>query len=151
MSSETHERLNEVLRSGIVQATLLRASLEDERLALESRDSDALSRAIQTKASHLEKLAELERERSALLESAGLTDVTSASSGDEDALMDRWNEYRAIAAECDTLNLGNGAIIRLRQQQVADGLALLRGADANADTYGPAGTNATGGRELTEA
>ena len=60
--------------------------------------------------------------------------------------------FVAAANDCEQLNLANGAAIRLRQQQVADNLALLRGSDRDTDTYSPDGITKSGaGRALTEA
>ena len=41
-----------------------------------------------------------------------------------------------LAAEGNALNLTNGAIIRLRQQQFETSLSVLRGVTPGSDTYG---------------
>ena len=54
----------------------------------------------------------------------------------DDILGDRWTDLMSIAAEGNTLNLTNGAIIRVRQQQFESSLAVLRGVAPGFDTYG---------------
>lgn len=156
---DTRTRLEKVINDGVTCALALKKTLGDERAALQRRDTSTLSQAIEIKETQIRELATLEERRGHICAAAGfdaaLQDMRAVTDWcDNDlSIHDGWLRLRAIAADCDSLNLGNGAIIRLRQQQIADGLALLRGAEREADIYGPTGVtgNTPAGRAITEA
>lgn len=148
--------LADILEQATQSATALREALGDEREALSGRDPDRLSQAVAAKQMQVQALERLERRRIGVCQSvdasADMAQVLSwCDAGPEVA--SRWNLLLDLGIECDTLNLGNGAAIRLRQQQVTEGLHVLRGVAEKTPTYGPTGTPAgrTGGRTLTEA
>ena len=145
-----------ILEQAAHSAAALKQALADERAALSGRDQDSLAQAVAVKQAEVQNLDRLEQRRisacRAVDESADMAQVLAWCDAGPD-LADHWSRLLELGTECDSLNLGNGAIIRLRQQQVAEGLMILRGAPAETTTYGPTGTTACapGGRALTEA
>ena len=102
--------------------------LQDERRALQNRNAEALG-----------IVAEQKRDRVAGLEALDAKQRAVETSVDETGRpRDRWNSFLSIVGRCNTLNTTNGAIIRLRRQQVGDALRLVSG--SGAETYGPFGT-----------
>ena len=65
----------------------------------------------------------------------------------------RWEQLMVIAAESSAMNMTNGAIIRVRQQQFDASLSVLRGVTPGSDTYGRNGGESgdLGRRSLAEA
>lgn len=126
-------------------ARRLKQSLLDERAALSKRDAAALEAAVDAKTRDLRAFAELLSARSA----RSLDELANGLLTDEAA----WQDFAALAAECEQLNAGNGAAIRLRQRHVEQGIALLRGGESQTETYGPRGTadGGSGSRPLLEA
>ncbi len=156
LTTETLGRLEVLIADGIRCAEGLKAALESERSALENRDTELLGSAVRRKEDRIRRLTELEASRASALGAAGFSademQIAAETCAGSDDLVDRWRQFRSIASDCETMNQTNGAIIRLRRQQVADGLTLLRGGAGELDTYGPNGTTPTdGGRALTEA
>ena len=157
--AETREKLEKVLGDSVHGALGLKDVLAQERTALEQRDAVALGKNAELKEDCIRKLAAFEKARGEISRRAGF----SASLDDMAALIqwcdeasvvaNSWQHFRTIARECDAMNSTNGAIIRVRHQQILAGLALLRGSDARADTYAisNSGTTGFGGRELAEA
>ena len=133
-------------------AGALKACLLEERRALGGRDPSALEAAISEKARGLRAFATALGAENAPSAEALRDSVQAQASGD-DAAAERWKAFLVLAAECNDLNLSNGAAIRVRQRQVGNGIALLRGENTPTETYGPRGAAADGsaGRPLTEA
>ncbi len=156
---ETRARLERVVSDSISCARGLKKALADERRALEDRDTDALGRIVERKDARLKELFALEKTRAGVCVDAGFGADPDAMLRvvewcDHDATIQTdWGRFRELAEELGSLNLTNGAIIRLRRKQVSDALALLRGDDGVTDTYGPDGASgiAGGGRALIEA
>ncbi|MEL7187376.1 MAG: flagellar protein FlgN [Pseudomonadota bacterium] len=142
---KARNRIVELLSDTVYQALALKESLEDERKALETEDMAAIERAVEIKSACVEKLKDLDQKRDTLCKSWGFTagpdqmqDVIDYCD-DADLIKDRWNELMVIAAESSAINLTNGAIIRIRQQQFESSLSLLRGRTPRIDTYGQHG------------
>ena len=133
-------------------AGALKTCLLEERSALSGRDPQVLEVAIREKARGLRAFAAALGAQNAPSAKA-LRDVVQANASGDDAAAERWQAFLALAEECNELNLSNGAAIRLRQRQVGNGIALLRGEKTPTETYGPRGAAADGsaGRPLTEA
>lgn len=150
------EDLADILGQATQSAAALQQALGNEREALSGRDPDRLAQAVAAKQMQVQALERLERRRIGVCQSvdasADMAEVLSWCNAGPEVAGD-WNRLLELSADCDALNLGNGAAIRLRQQQVADGLLVLRGGTEQTPTYGPTGTPAgmTGGRTLTEA
>lgn len=157
---ETRASLEAILIQSVDCALALKKALGDERDALERRDTATLEQAIGRKATQVRELAGLEQNRSRVCAEAGfgaspedMQKITDWCGGTL-ALRNSWQRLRDVTQDCDSLNQGNGAIIHLRQRQISDGLALLRGSEHETNTYGPTGAargNNAGSRALTEA
>ena len=139
---EARARIVEILGDSVYQALGLKGALEDERSALEAQDLEALNATMDSKAACTGQLQKLDAARAALCEewgfAAGPYQMTELIEWcDQDQLISsRWEQLMVIAAEGSALNLTNGAIIRLRQQQFESSLSILRGVKPGADTYG---------------
>ena len=138
---ESRDSMLEVLGECVYQALGLKESLQDERSALESRDSDALDAALAVKGGCVQRLQDLDRRRSELCRDCGfpagpeqMDRMLDWCDGDS-RIADRWRHLMDVVADCNTLNLTNGAIIRVRQGMIDGNLAVLRGTDAANDTY----------------
>ena len=121
------EQLERIIEDCISEARALEQVLEDERRALESRDAKALGIAAEEKRVRVAALETLEAKRKAVDTGIG-ANLPQA----------RCNSFISIVGRCNSLNTTNGAIIRLRRQQVGDALRLVSG--SGAETYGPFGT-----------
>lgn len=152
-------RLKDVLSQAAARAGALKSALAEEREALAGRDAERLDVAVASKRNLVQELDGLERNRAEICSNAGFSDDAAEMSEliawcDADATLGQgWQQLLELGADCDRLNLANGAIIRLRQQQISQGLLLLRGSAPDTNTYGPTGAAPTtpGGRTLTEA
>ncbi len=140
--AEARSQIVDIIDESILQALDLSDSLEEERVALECQDTDALHAVVVSKNERAEKLGDLDRKRGALCQEWGFTpgpdqmDDLISWCDDNHAIGSRWAELMRIAAAGNTLNLTNGAIIRLRQQQFETSLSVLRGVTPGSDTYG---------------
>jgi len=136
--------LKEILSDGRGYVGDLKEALIEERDALENRDTELLASTAQSKETLARNLAMFDFFRA---------DIENLARQDNGAILDAWNEFQAIARDCDSLNKTNGAIIRARHDQISTGLSLLQGRDQNSNTYTPSGSTAasSGRRSLTEA
>ena len=149
----------EILGCSIFHAKNLRDSLLEEKEALASQDMDALMSAIEEKGTRVRELQMLDGKRGELCRESGFADGPEQMDRftewcDRDAEIARsWSQLLEIADECNTLNLLNGAVIRVRRQQVEDGLSVIRGQEPGAPTYGRHGVNrdGLGHRAIAEA
>jgi flagellar biosynthesis/type III secretory pathway chaperone len=152
-SAESGE-LAQILRSGIEWMRGLKDALLDERAALERRDTEALAATARSKEQLARKLLSVDRLSSEIETLGRAADADKRNDGGPDErLHGLLRTFRTVARDCERLNLTNGTIIRSRQRQVAEGLAVLRGRDRDEDTYTRAGSSAASGtrRVLTEA
>lgn len=131
----------EILGDCVYRALGLRESLQDERAALETQDTEALHAALTIKGVCVSKLQELDTERKTICEASGFganpdqMQEMLAWCDEDNAIAGCWQHLMEIVADCNALNLTNGAIIRLRRQMVDGNLAVLRGTEAIPDTY----------------
>ncbi|MCB1845716.1 MAG: flagellar protein FlgN [Halioglobus sp.] len=131
--------LRTIIDDGIDAVVCLDALLSRERSALEDQDARRLSALATEKQACLDRIEELEASRAALLHEHGLGNnnlgmntllEASNSAG-------AWHRYLDLAGRCHTANQTNGAIIRLRHQQISSALAVISG--ERQSTYGPSG------------
>jgi flagellar biosynthesis/type III secretory pathway chaperone len=143
-SGKDQTELKEILSDGLGYVGDLKATLIEERGALENRDMSLLEATAQSKQTLAKNLAMFDFFRA---------DIEGFAKKHNGAILDAWNEFQSIARDCDSLNKTNGAIIRARRDQISTGLSLLQGRDTQSDTYTPSGSAApsTGRRSLTEA
>ena len=138
----------DIIGDSIFHALGLKESLQAERDALEARDMDALQAAVSGKSACVENLHALDARRIELCESLGFADADGQMQelidwcDEDDAVNSRWKHLMVIAAESSALNMTNGAIVRLRQQQFESSLSVLRGVSPGNDTYGRNGGTA---------
>ena len=138
---EARNRLTDIIGECVFQALGLRESLQHERSALETQDTDALHDAVTTKSTIVQSLSLLESQRLELCKAAGFADGSDQMDqmtdwcDDESVVRNGWSHLMEIVSECNALNLTNGAIIRARQQMVESNLGVLRGAELEPDTY----------------
>ncbi len=157
--SDARERIVQILGDSVIHALGLKQLLLDEREALERQDTDGLDRAVDDKGRYIDQLQALENDRGSLCEASGfhagpeqMQDMTEWC--DENSVVaDGWSHLMNVAAECNQLNLANGAIIRLRQQHAEAGLAVIRGRDQDPATYARTGSDSAArlNRTLAEA
>ncbi len=146
--SEARTQIVEILDESIHQALGLKESLQDERHALEQQDTDALKVALTTKGVCVNHLQVVENRRIELCDASGFAAGPEQMGkflewcDEGSAIAERWLELLDIAAECNTLNLTNGAIVQAHQQMVATNLSVIRGGDAVPDTYQREGRDA---------
>lgn len=156
---EARSRIVDIIGDSVYQALGLKEALEDERRALEAEDMDSLNAIVDSKTRCVEQLQQLDQQRATLCEQwgfpAGQHQMTSLIEWcDEDQLIgSRWEQLMVIAAEGSALNMTNGSIIRLRQQQFEASLSVLRGGTPGSDTYDRSGGEGSeyGRRSLAEA
>lgn len=153
---ETQGRLIEVLGQCVTQALGLKECLEEEKKALEAQDLDALDLAVTSKGVCLAELQTLEQDRAGICTDAGFgpSDMAAVTDWcDTDAVVENcWNHLIELASDCHSLNLTNGNIIRMRQAQMDNRLAVLRGDLEAPATYQRSGSgSAHANRSLAEA
>jgi flagellar biosynthesis/type III secretory pathway chaperone len=140
--AETRTQIVDIIGESVLQALGLKESLEEERIALEDQDIDALNAVLSKKSTCAEQLQALDQQRGAICKHLGFQDGPDQMQQlidwcDEDRLVSsRWAELVDIAAQGSALNLTNGAIIRVRQQHFESSLSVLRGVAPGSDTYG---------------
>lgn len=151
--------LEDCLAQCIGQAQKLSQILADERSALKLSDTVSLTDNAAKKRLCVIKLEELESLRKTIdkenrLEIAGdePSDLRHQSQ-EYSHLHNSWARFIEIIGQCNTLNAGNGAVIRTRQVQVQAAINLLRSGTITPDTYDLQGQNAKslGARSLAEA
>lgn len=158
-ASATRTRLAAILADSLHETERLRTALEAERAALEANDAEALVHATQAKTGPIAKLAALDSDRTTASREAGFEpgakgmDAMIDWCDEGSVLADGWHRLLDAARECDRHNATNGAIIRLRRQQVMSGLAILRGDEFSGETYAASGIEQgpAAGRALAQA
>lgn len=155
-TSNDNERLADNIDRSIEYASKLKDILINERIALEEKNTLALSKCAIDKKKCVNQLDDLERKRSMLIAHEKPPEYGAESSHfDQDGaeFPASWNHFLDIVRACDVLNAGNGAIILTRQSQIQAAISLLRGGTKTADTYNNTGRNAdiNSVRSLAEA
>ncbi len=156
---EARAQIADLIGDSVYEALGLKEALEDERRALEAQDIDGLNAVVDSKSACVDKLRQLDEQRVALCERWGFENGPHQMTAliewcDEDELVSsRWEQLMVLAAEGNALNMTNGAIIRVRQQQFESSLSVLRGGTPGTDTYGRNGgdTGDSNRRSLAEA
>ena len=157
-AGDLRRRLEHILDESLQQAEKLNHALQAELAALTANDAERIAGATAAKAEPVARLAALETERASVSREAGF-DASPAGmaafidSCDEHSLLaNLWQRLLVLAGTCDQRNATNGAIIRVRRQQVLAGLAILRSGEMAAETYVPTGVESRppGGRALAQ-
>ena len=156
---EARSLIADLIGDSVYQALGLKEALEDERRALEAQDIDTLDAIMATKGACTERLQALDHQRIEFCAAWGfaegpyqMTELMEWCDADQ-LISSRWEQLMEIAAEGSALNLTNGAIIRMRQQQFESSLSILRGVAPGSDTYGRNGEDSGefNSRSLAEA
>jgi flagellar biosynthesis/type III secretory pathway chaperone len=140
--ADARSQLVELIGESVYHALGLKESLEEERKALEAQDMEALNAAVESKSVCVANLQGLDNKRLALCAAWGFGDSPEQMQeliewcDDSDLVTNRWEHLMILAAEGSALNMTNGAIIRLRQQQFESSLSVLRGVKPRPNTYG---------------
>ncbi len=156
---DARTQIVDLIGDSVYEALGLKEALEDERRALEAQDLDGLTAVVDSKSACVDKLRQLDEQRVALCERWGFDNGPHQMTAliewcDKDQLVSsRWEQLMVLAAEGNALNMTNGAIIRVRQQQFESSLSVLRGGTPGTDTYGRNGgdTGDLNRRSLAEA
>ena len=157
--SDARSQIVDIIDDAVHHALGLKESLEDERKALEKQDMDAIHMSVENKSACVEALRKLDQKRDELCQSLGFASGDEQMSrlvewcDDGGVINNRWQRLMVIAAESHALNMTNGAIIRVRQQQSESSLSVLRGVTPGSDTYSRSGAEFGdyGRRSLAEA
>ena len=157
--AKARTQIVELLSDTVYHALGLKETLEDERKSLETQDLDDIAAAVESKTACVAKLQILDKTRTQLCESWGFAAGPDQMQelidwcDDSELISNRWEHLMIIAAESSALNMTNGAIIRVRQQQFESSLSLIRGVTPGSDTYGRHGEESgdLGRRSLAEA
>lgn len=152
-------QVSDLLGTSVLHALGLKESLAAEKAALETQDIDALNEAVANKSRCVTELQSLDSERTTLCAEAGFEkgpdqmDKVMQWCDTDSIIANCWNHLMQLAAECNALNMTNGAIIRARQHQIHANLSVLRGQPPEADTYGreAGGAASNPRRSLAEA
>lgn len=157
--AECKHAFQENIAESIHYALDLKNILDNERTALEHKDTSALNDAAISKKICVNKLDELDRNRGEIGKECGFPGNAESTSeliewcDTRHEITTSWSQFLDIAETCSDLNAGNGAVIRVRQAQVNNALGILREGTTDVNTYGPTGQN--GGelktRSLAEA
>ena len=125
LPTEARISLARIMDESLEGANELLGILQDERQALENRDTEALGVAAERKQKCVGRLEALDTKRRTAAESL-------------QPVAEGWQRFLSVISRCNELNATNGAIIRLRRQRIAAAVRLIGGGAA--ETYGPSGT-----------
>ncbi|MEM7432309.1 MAG: flagellar protein FlgN [Pseudomonadota bacterium] len=158
-AEKARSQIAELVDSAVKQTVGLQDILEQELVALRAQDADRLQQVMDDKSARVETLRRIDTERSALCADQGIApgadqmDRLIAICGNDSAIAHSWDRLMQLAIECNAMNMKIGAIIRLRRQQIDDGIAFLRGDTAPNATYHMSGSNERAGamRSLAQA
>jgi flagellar biosynthesis/type III secretory pathway chaperone len=140
--------LEPVIREALEAVRQLESALAEERAALERHDTAALDETARRKQEHLARLDALDGRRRRLLAEHGYpadqggVEALLADSPSAHPLTRLWQSLGELAARCRDANAANGAIVHLRQRQIARTLDVLRGVpETTAPVYGADGSS----------
>ena len=149
-SQETRTRIADILKDCVNHALGLKETLQNERSALEDQDSASLYAVLDDKSRSVSKIQVLDEQRLKLCEACGFPAGPDQMEqmidwlGETTIISNCWDHLIEIATECKALNLTNGAIVNARQINIDSRLSVLRGTDANSDTYERSGSGENG-------
>lgn len=153
LPGDCQRELADLLSEEEICLTRLGESLEQERTALEARQSEALEQAVMKKQQMLEQTARLHQRRAALLQQYGFSNdeaglqscVAQCNPNLSRELEPLWQDLRARMEQCRDQNLVNGQILELNMRCIRQTLSILRDGSQPLELYGPEGT--TSGQE----
>ncbi len=118
-------------------------ALENEYRALSENDIQAIESIAQEKIILMEQLEDLNKERRALLEAAGLDldangiddFLNSSTITDKPKLKTLWNDISNLSKQCEKQNNINGIIIENNKRHTENALSVLQGKQQTAELY----------------
>lgn len=138
------------LQGDIAACEALLQLMQDERAALQARDSEALGQIIEDKASHLIKL-----EQSALTRAEWARNLKSDSPENawgellenlqQPELAQQWQQLKQLMDECRVQNEVNGKLLARSQHTFGRLLNIMRGQSDAPALYNQKGSRAQGG------
>ena len=157
-ATECHSRVGKILGESIYHALALKEVLQEERAALENKDTTSLKSASVKKQMCINKLEALEAKRIEVFSTCGFgsdpddMEALAAWCDDDSLLVRSWEQLIDIVKACHESNSTNGAIIHVRREQIRSALSLLRNGTEQETTYGPRGqdTRYLGARSIAE-
>jgi flagella synthesis protein FlgN len=120
-------------------------ALESEHASITERDPTALRQAIDAKQHCLELLETLNRDRTALIESAGHNADRDGTENclqwfdNSGKLLEQWRQLLDLASQCREMNLLNHHLVELVSRQTYQALCILRGQEPEPSLYSPRG------------
>lgn len=157
--ADIRTQIVEILNETVYFALGLKEILQDEHKALELQDMDSIVAAVDSKSACVHSLQLLDEKRIEFCTAQGFAPGPDQmpklieACDDGELIASRWGHLMIIAAESSAINMTNGAIIRVRQQQFESSLSLLRGVMPGMNTYGRHGGDSgdLGRQSLAEA
>ncbi len=125
--------------------------IDEELLALQENDSEALENATLQKDQCINTLTQQNRVRRTLLFEAGFVPesmslenfLCECDPAHQGPLQDAWNAVQLLSAECHQANMQNGQLNAIAQRMTRQMLSLLRGESSFAEIYDRGGLVAT--------
>jgi len=150
------ERLDDLINESASQAARLEALLDAERDALKSQDAGRLDTIAAEKLRAVNELDRLEADRRDLAVGCGFDGGTAGMlellswCDDRGRLAGAWDALLTIAGRCRQRNQSNGAVARVRMDQIRGALAILSGNLQGSPVYDQDGRDSSAGgrREL---
>jgi len=113
--------------------------LDSEHTALASQDVEQLQQAALDKERLSDRVQQLEKNRTFMLQALGLSNdlaamkqlIQQSTGHDENALFKLWNMVAELAQECTAKNKLNGIIIETNRRQTNAALSILQGYQAD--------------------
>lgn len=142
---QIRRELSHILQQYAEFSSRLRSILEEEQAVLAEPKTTSLQAVVQSKEACVRQMGELESERSALCHRAGFDADNHGMqeliewSGSSSDVIDAWRELIDSARRAEEINRINGAVGRVRQEQVLATLVVLHGSDQAGPTYGGRG------------
>lgn len=138
---ESRRHIVEVLGKCVFHALGLADALAEEKRALEAQNMDALDHAVSNKSKCVAELRLVEEQRSKFCAECGFAPGAEQMQQmidwcDEYAIVaNAWRHLLEVVADCDFLNMTNGAIIRSRKQHVDSSISILRSGQPASTIY----------------
>lgn len=161
MSRTPYQQTEALLEAHEAAVDRLAEVLEQEIEVLAERDLERMADVAQRKLACFAELEQLDGTRRALLERARQPDTATgmqtllAGVDRSGQLRERWRALLVRLEDCRRLNRANGAHVEINRRHVEDALAILRGREPGALTYGERGERTTApgaaGRDLGSA
>lgn len=142
---QVREELGHLVHQYTELSSRLLSILDEEHTALAEPNAAPLQAIVASKETCVQQMGMLESKRLALCHRAGFNADNAGMqalidwSGSSPDVNDAWRELVSSARRAEETNRVNGAISRVRQEQVLAALAILHGSDQSRPMYGARG------------